>query len=36
MRRRFERPGTLKLINRIGGSFLIGAGMLTALVRRTA
>jgi threonine/homoserine/homoserine lactone efflux protein len=36
MRRRFERPGTLKLINRIGGGFLITAGVLTALTRRTA
>ena len=36
MRRRFERPGTLKLINRIGGGFLIAAGVLTALTRRTA
>jgi len=35
MRRRFERPGTLKMINRIGGSFLIAAGVLTALTRRT-
>ena len=36
MRRRFQRPATLKLINRIGGSFLIGAGLLTALARRAA
>jgi len=36
MRRRFERPGMLKLINRIGGCFLIAAGVLTALTRRTA
>ncbi|MHA1108940.1 MAG: LysE family translocator [Alphaproteobacteria bacterium] len=36
MRRRFERPGTLKLINRAGGGFLIGAGVLTALARRSA
>jgi homoserine/homoserine lactone efflux protein len=36
MRRRFERPGTLKLINRTGGGFLIGAGVLTALARPTA
>jgi threonine/homoserine/homoserine lactone efflux protein len=36
MRRRFERPKTLRLINRIGGGFLIGAGVLTALTRRTA
>jgi threonine/homoserine/homoserine lactone efflux protein len=36
MRRRFERPGTLKLINRTGGGFLIGPGMLTALARRAS
>jgi threonine/homoserine/homoserine lactone efflux protein len=36
MRRRFERPGTLRLISRIGGGFLIGAGVLTALTRRTS
>ncbi len=36
MRRRFERPGTLRLINRTGGGFLIGAGVLTALARRAA
>jgi len=36
MRRRFERPGTLRFINRTGGGFLIGAGVLTALARRTA
>jgi threonine/homoserine/homoserine lactone efflux protein len=36
MRRRFERPGTLKLINRIGGGFLITAGVLTAMTHRTA
>lgn len=36
MRKRFERPGTLRAINRIGGGFLIGAGILTALTRRTA
>jgi threonine/homoserine/homoserine lactone efflux protein len=35
MRRRFEKPTTLKLINRAGGGFLIGAGLLTALARRT-
>ena len=34
MRARFRRPATLKLANRVGGSFLIGAGLLTALVRR--
>ena len=36
MRRRFEQPATLKLINRTGGGFLIGAGLLTALARRAA
>ncbi len=36
MRRRFERPGTLRLINRTGGGFLIGTGVLTALARRAA
>ncbi len=30
----FRRPSTLKLVNRLGGSFLIGAGLLTALARR--
>jgi len=34
MRARFRRPSTLRLVNRIGGSFLIGAGVLTAAVRR--
>jgi len=36
MRRRFERPEALRAINRLGGSFLIGAGLLTALARRAA
>jgi threonine/homoserine/homoserine lactone efflux protein len=36
MRRRMEKPATLKLINRTGGGFLIGAGVLTALARRAA
>jgi threonine/homoserine/homoserine lactone efflux protein len=36
MRRRFARPETMRLINRTGGSFLIGAGVLTALARRVA
>ncbi|MGF1610773.1 MAG: LysE family translocator [Kiloniellales bacterium] len=35
MRARFRRPGVLRLINRVGGSLLIGAGALTALARRT-
>jgi threonine/homoserine/homoserine lactone efflux protein len=36
MRRHFERPQALRLVNRLGGGFLIGAGMLTALARRSA
>jgi threonine/homoserine/homoserine lactone efflux protein len=35
MRARFRRPGLLRLVNRVGGSLLIGAGALTALARRT-
>ena len=35
MRTRFQRPSTLRLVNRIGGSFLIGAGVVTAIARRT-
>ena len=31
---RFKRQGSLRLANRIGGGFLIGAGLLTATVRR--
>jgi len=34
MRRRFEQPAMLKLINRAGAAFLVGAGVLTALARR--
>ena len=34
LRARFRRPATLKLVNRIGGGFLIGAGLLTAVARR--
>lgn len=34
MRDRMRRPQVLRTINRIGGSFLIGAGLLTALTRR--
>ncbi len=33
MRQRFERPGTLKIINRTGGGLLVGAGVLTVLSR---
>jgi threonine/homoserine/homoserine lactone efflux protein len=36
MHTRFARPGALRLISRIGGCFLVGAGVLTALARRTA
>lgn len=34
MRQRFRKPGTLRLLNRTGAGFLIGAGVLTALARR--
>ena len=34
LRERFRNPATLKLVNRIGGGFLIGAGLLTAAMRR--
>ena len=30
----FKRPETLRFVNRTGASFLIGAGLLTAAVRR--
>lgn len=36
MRKRFSRPETMKRVNRIGGSFLIGAGLLTATIRKSA
>ncbi|PHQ69118.1 MAG: lysine transporter LysE [Sneathiella sp.] len=36
LRARFSKPGTLRIVNKIGASFLIGAGLLTAFVRRTA
>ena len=35
LRRTFRRPETLTLANRIGAGFLIGAGLLTAAIRRT-
>lgn len=35
-RDRIRRPTTLRLINRIGGSVLIGAGVATAAIRRAA
>ena len=31
--RGFKRPTNLKIVNRIGGSFLIGAGLMAAVVR---
>ncbi|MEZ5666168.1 MAG: LysE family translocator [Alphaproteobacteria bacterium] len=34
LRARFQRPQALRLMNRVGGSFLIGAGLFTALARR--
>lgn len=34
VRERIQRPATLRLINRTGGSVLIGAGLLTAALRR--
>ncbi|MEM7172822.1 MAG: LysE family translocator [Pseudomonadota bacterium] len=34
LRSRFKRPQTLRLVNRLGAGFLIGAGLLTAVVRR--
>lgn len=34
LRARFRRPATLRLVNRFGACFLIGAGLLTAAVRR--
>ena len=36
LRSRFQRPETLRVANRIGASFLIGAGLLTAAVRRSS
>ncbi len=36
IRSRFQRPATLRILNRIGGSFLIGAGFVTAAARRMA
>lgn len=34
MRARFRRPAALRIANRIGACFLIGAGLLTAAMRR--
>jgi threonine/homoserine/homoserine lactone efflux protein len=36
LRSRFERAETLRYVNRVGASFLIGAGLLTAAVRRAS
>lgn len=36
LRARLQRPATQRLVNRIGGSFMVGAGLLTALTRRAA
>lgn len=36
MRRRVARPSVLTAMNRVGGATLIGAGLLTALMRRPA
>lgn len=34
LRETFTRPSTLATVNKVGGSFLIGAGVLTAAVRQ--
>ncbi len=34
LRQRLARPALLKLLNRLGAGFLIGAGLVTALTRR--
>ncbi|MEP3246162.1 MAG: LysE family translocator [Sneathiella sp.] len=34
LRKQFKRPGALRTANRIGGGFLMGAGVLTAMVQR--
>ncbi len=36
LRSRFKQPKTLKFVNRMGGGILIGAGILTAAVRRSS
>lgn len=36
MRNRFSSPRALRIVNRLGGSAMIGAGLLTALTRRSA
>ena len=35
LRAKFKRPETLQMVNRVVASFLIGAGILTAAVRRS-
>ena len=34
LRARFHSPSTLRFVNRIGASFLVGAGLMTAMLRR--
>ncbi|MFT6557631.1 LysE family translocator [Sneathiella sp.] len=34
LRQQFQKPGLIKVIKRLGGSFLVGAGLLTAMVQR--
>lgn len=36
MRQRLRRPGLLRAMNRTGGGLLIGAGVMTAALRRTS
>jgi threonine/homoserine/homoserine lactone efflux protein len=36
LRARFKNPRTLKFVNRFGAGFLIGAGLLTTTLRRSA
>ncbi len=36
IRTRLQEPGTVRAVNRIGGSFLIAAGLVTAAARRVA
>lgn len=34
LRAKFKKPETVRRVNRVGAGFLIGAGLLTALIRR--
>jgi threonine/homoserine/homoserine lactone efflux protein len=34
MRGAMQRPSLIRAVNRVGGSFLVGAGLLTAATRR--